>query len=146
MAASKSNPGLTSPQRELPSPHTEAGRARQALHVLLAVAGWVLFFYWWSIVLRDVDPRQVRFTVLFVGIALVVVVAATVAWVVHNLSIFKRRGARTHVRPVAEDVTEDTLGRPLQFDLDRDAIRAAPMVRVVLDGGRKVYRTSRGAS
>ncbi len=120
--------------------------ARQALHVLLAVAGWALFFYWWSIVLRDVDPRQVRFTVLFVGIALVVVVSVTAVWVLHNLSIFRRRGARTHLRSVVEDVSEDTLGRPLQFDADRDALRAAPTVRVVLDGGRKVYRASRGAS
>jgi hypothetical protein len=108
----------------------------------MAVAGWTLFFYWWAIVLREVDPEQIRFTAFFVSIALVVIVGVTVAWVVHNLSIFRRRGARSHVRAVVEDVSEDTLGRPLRFDSDREALRAAPTVRVVVEGDRKVYRAS----
>ena len=133
-------------ERELPSPRVQAGGPRQALHLLIAVAGWALFFYWWSLVLARVDPAQVRFTALFVGISLVVVVSVTIVWVLHNLSIFRRRGARTKVRVVDENVSEDTLGRALQFDADREALRSAPTVRVVVDGGRKVYRAGRGPS
>jgi hypothetical protein len=128
-----------------PDPRTEAGQVRQALHILLAGAGWVLFFYWWSIVLGRVSPREIRFTALFIGISLVVVVAATVIWVLHNVAIFRRRGPRTKVRPVDLEVRVDHLGRSLRMETDADALRGARLVRVLVDGGRKVYRSSESA-
>jgi hypothetical protein len=127
---------------DLPDPRSEASQVRQALHILLAGAGWVLFFYWWSIVLGRVSSREIRFTALFIGISLVVVVAATVVWVLHNISIFRRRGPRTKVRPVDEQVRVDHLGRSLRMETDGDALRSARLVRVLVDGGRKIYHSS----
>ena len=127
---------------ELPDPRSEAGQVRQALHILLAGAGWVLFIYWWSIVLARVTPREIRFTALFIGISLVVVVAATVIWVMHNVAIFRRRGPRTKVRPVDQQVRVDHLGRSLRLETDADALRAARLVRVLVDGERKIYLSS----
>lgn len=133
-------------KQELPDPRIDAGQARQALHILIAGAGWVLFFYWWSIVLRRVSSQEVRFTALFIGISLVVVVAITLAWVIHNLSLFRRRGPRTNVRRVDQDVRQDHLGRALQFEAGHESIRTAPTVRVIVDGGRKLYKPSNSAA
>jgi hypothetical protein len=121
-------------------PPTEASPARRALHTLIALAGWALFAYWWTVVFARVSHSEIRFTVIFVLVSLVASIAITGLWVLHNVSIFRRKGPRTGVREVTLDYTHDPLGRPVTFDSTPQALLSAPAVRVRIDAGGKSFR------
>jgi hypothetical protein len=121
-------------------PPTVASPGRRAFHTLIALAGWALFAYWWTVVVRHVDASQVRFTVLFVLAALVVSVVITSLWILHNRAIFRRKGPRTQVRDAVLDYSRDPLGRTVTFETASEDLRSAPAVRVLIDGAAKSYR------
>lgn len=107
----------------------------------MAVAGWVLFVYWWWLVFRRVNDTEVRYTLWFIAIALVVIVVVTAIWAIHNLRIFKHRGPRTKVRPVREDFSRDSVGRPVNMPKVPNECVTAPVVVVRIADGTKIYET-----
>jgi cytoskeletal protein RodZ len=117
-----------------------ASPIRRVLHTLIAVAGWVLFGYWWWLVMQRVSQAEVRFTAWFVAIALVVIVLVTALWASHNLRLFKRKGPRTQLRPSAHDGSRDTIGRPVGMPAVPDEYRSASLIVVRIEDGIKVYR------
>ncbi len=123
-------------------PPTEASRGRRILHALIALAGWALFGYWWTVVYARVSSSEVRFTVIFVLVASVISVAVTGLWVFHNLSIFRRKGPRKGVRDVVLDYSHDPLGRPVTFESTPEALLKAPAVRVRVDANGKSFRAA----
>ncbi len=120
-------------------PPIQASPPRRLFHTLVAIAGWALFVYWWWIVFQRVGRDEVRFTLMFVAISFVVIVAATAAWAWHNARIFRRKGPRTHLREVTADYSHDGVGRPVTFvDMPRDRTNA-PVVRVRFSAEGKAY-------
>lgn len=126
----------------LPEPCTQAPPSRRLLHALTAAAGWALFFYWWGIVLQRTGAAEIRFTLLFIAVATVLAVLLTVAWIRHNVALHQRKGPRTGVPEVSEDFRHDVLGRPLRFEGDPAAARAAQLVRICTGPADKHYRPS----
>jgi len=98
-----------------------------------------LFVYWWWLVFQRVSTRELRFTAMFVGLSLVVVVLATAAWAWHNFRIYRRRGPRRSVRAVQPRFARDRVGRAVSLAApDRD-LRRAPVVIVRVAGLGKSY-------
>jgi hypothetical protein len=116
-----------------------AGPIRRVVHTLVALAGWVLFGYWWWLVARRVSEHEIRFTVVLIAIALLVIVSLTAAWAMHNLRIFRARGPRLGLRAVTQDLSHDTVGREVRLPSVPDACRSASVVKVRLEAGVKVY-------
>jgi len=133
-----SEPQVTPP----PDPRTEAGPVRRALHLTVAGVGWVVFAWWWWLVIRRTSGAEVAFTMTFLALSLVVVVVVTALWVVHNVGIFRRKGARRTVRERISDPLHDTLGRDLKMRVGREALHESPVVRITLDGERKTYQAA----
>ncbi len=118
----------------------EAGPVRRVVHTLMALAGWVVFVYWWWLVFRRVNATEVRYTLWFIAIALVVIVFVTVLWAIHNARLFRKRGPRTQVRLVREDFSRDTVGRLVNMPaVPADCLNAGIIV-VRIEGEAKVYR------
>jgi len=114
--------------------------ARRAVHLALALAGWVLFVWWWWLVVRRVSGAEIRFTLLFIAVSLLVIVGVTALWAFHNRAVFRRKGARTRVREIAGDFARDTLGRPVGLPTVPDECLQASVIVVRIEDGRKVYR------
>lgn len=123
-------------------PPTEASRGRQILHTVIALLGWALFGFWWTVVYARVSGSEVRFTVIFVLVSLALTIAITGLWVFHNLSIFRRKGPRTGVREVVLDYSHDPLGRPVTFESTPEMLMNAPAVRVRVDANGKSFRSA----
>lgn len=123
----------TSPPPTLPTP------GRRMLHLGIALAGWALFLYWWWLVLHDVTPDQMRFTGILIAATLALSMLLTIAWVFHNLRIFKARTNRTHVRPVVEDFSRDRRGREVKIEGSAAALKSAPGIRIEIVGSEKTY-------
>jgi len=128
-----------------PQPPVHGGPIRRTFHALIAFAGWVLFVYWWWIVARRVSADEVRFTALFIGIALVAIVGLTAIWALHNVRIFKVRGPRRSLRPVDDDLSHDSVGREVLLPTLPEECRTAPVVAVRIRDGFKVYSAGAGA-
>jgi hypothetical protein len=112
---------------------------RRIAHLALAFAGWFVFSWWWWLVIGRVSRDEVRYTVLFVGLTLVVCVGLTGLWAFHNLRLFRRRGPRTHVRTTSESYTHDRRGREIEFEAPLERLRLEPQVWITIDEDRKRY-------
>src|SRR5687768_3605204 len=121
-------------------PLQQAGPIRRTTHILFALAGWVLFTYWWWLVLGQTGRDQIVWTLTFIGISLAVIVLVTALWVMHNVRLFRRKSPRVHVgpRPVARREGRRTR-TPLPPREASDLVYSAN-VCVVVEGGLKAYR------
>ena len=106
---------------------------------LLVVAGWGLFVWLWSLVIdQPYDARALR---MLVAGCLVVVPVATLAWVLHNVGIHRRKGPRRNVLNIGSNYRVDFKGRRIIADwklLDR-----ARHVEIGVAGDLKFYRFAR---
>jgi len=128
---------------QLPKPPFEAKPAQRLYHLLIAVAGWALFVYWWVVVLVErASHRQIMFTLLFIGIVLALCLLVTGAWTLHNLRISRSKRARYLVPAVREEYTQDALGNPLVFEGGMEAVREDPVVQIRFENDTKYYRPS----
>lgn len=106
------------------------------VHLVLVVLGWAGFVWLWSLVLgRPWESADLRG--LIVG-TLVVAPTLTVAWIVHNVGIYRRRGPRRSVPAVTWRYERDYNGREVVADFV--ALRDARAVVIDVDGGRKRFR------
>ena len=121
------------------TPEVEAAGGWRALHALIALAGWVLFIYWWWLVFRHVSSHEIRFTLIFLAVAAVVIVAVTTVWVFHNRSLFRRRNARVRAIEASAAVKVDAVGRRVRFAEPRQTLAQSALVRVQMEQGEKVY-------
>lgn len=127
------------PKGQPPRAETEARPARRVLHAFMALAGWVLFVYWWWIVFRRVSEHEIRFTLLFLAVALAIIVVVTVFWVVHNRTIFARKGARKKPVESLSFVKRDSTGRRVRFAEPRETLMGSSLVRIEVQETEKVY-------
>lgn len=111
------------------------GPLRVVGHVILVVAGWVIFFYWWYLVaIRGWAETQVA---LIIFVTLFLAPAITLGWVAHNLGIFKRKGPRKGVPKVAMDYERDWNQR--QVVADWAALGEAGVIALTVVDDRKLY-------
>jgi hypothetical protein len=132
---------MTADHDPLPPP-SQASPFRRVFHATIALAGWVLFVYWWWIVFQRVSSEELRFTALFIGLSLVIVVAATAAWAWHNVRIFRRRGPRKQVRLTPPKLAHDYVGRAITITAGGLGLREAPVVLVRVVELGKTYDTA----
>jgi len=125
--------------------HGKLGIAlRNAMHVLIVMAGWALFFTWWGKVLRGTSHPEAAEAVLVILSVSLLTALVTVWWVHYNLGIYRRKGPRRTVPDVTEDIGADALGRKLVHP-DTEELRAARVVTVsILDGSGKSLSTGGG--
>jgi hypothetical protein len=107
---------------------------RDAMHVLIVMAGWVLFFMWWGQVLRITSLPDAALAVLVILSVSLLTALATVGWVRYNLGIYRRKGPRRTVPDVPEGADADILGRKLSHP-GVERLRASRLVTVSLTEG-----------
>jgi glucan phosphoethanolaminetransferase (alkaline phosphatase superfamily) len=121
------------------TPEVEAKAGWRLLHLFLALAGWVLFVYWWLIVFRRVTPTEIRFTLIFLAAAATFIVLVTAFWVFHNKSLFQKRNARVRPIEASSAIKHDAIGRRVRFAESRATLADSALVRVQMEAGEKVY-------
>lgn len=116
----------------------EAGTldAREILQVLIVALGWIGFVWLWVLVGRQ--PWDSSSLVWLILGSLVVLPVVTLVWVIHNRSLFKRKGERRGVAPADLRYPADWNGR--RVDADWAALRASSMVSIDVAGPVKTYR------
>ena len=105
------------------------------------VAGWMAFFWAWSLVLRTVTARAVLATVVFIVVSLALNVAVVTLWITHNVGLFARKGPRKGINNLPFNAEHDFLGRTLVGDWDE--LRNTNQVAVVVQGNHKRFLTNR---
>jgi hypothetical protein len=116
------------------------GPLRILVHGVAVVAGWVVFFYWWYLVaVRSWVETGIA---LIIFVTLVAAPAVTLWWVFHNLGIFKRKGPRLGVRPVAMDYERDWNQRTVVANWD--VLGEAGVIELTVAGDRKLYAPAAG--
>lgn len=114
------------------------GWLRRLVHAVAILGGWFLFFYWWYVV--AVQHWNKTLIALIILVTLIVAPTVTIAWVSHNLSLFRRKGPRLGVPKVAMEYARDWNGRAVEADWK--SLGDAGLVVVTVEGDRKVYSAS----
>lgn len=118
------------------SPTPLRGWPQRLVHLLALLAGWGLFIWGWYDVLGQ--PWDTNALSWLIGGSVVVLPTITLAWVLHNVGIYRRKGPRNSVRTVDESYRQDWNGREVCADLQ--ALSRASIVIIDIEGNRKVYR------
>ena len=107
------------------------------MHAAFVALGWVAFVWSWIVVLSR--PMETGNLWWLMGVASVLAPAITLAWIMHNVGIHRRKGPRRAGRttPLAYDL--DFHGN--RIDADWDLLRTAQCIEIGLtDAGVKQYR------
>ena len=125
---------------------------RQIAHKLAGVACWVLVVGLWVMLIRDGSAGDaLQRTLVELGVLTGAVLAVTIWWIRHNVSIYRRKGPRTEratAAPRTERATavprtdEDRLGRAVCWSLPGGVLAASSAEHLVIevDGDLKTYR------
>jgi hypothetical protein len=116
------------------------GWRQRVLHLVALVGGWALFIWGWYDVSRQ--PWDSTALTWLVGASIVLLPLLTVAWILHNVGIYRRKGPRRGAHAVDDSYLHDWNGREISADLA--TVRSAPIVVIRIDGNRKIY-TAAGA-
>ncbi len=130
---------MTDRQSPTPGILNRADGFRRIRHLVIAAAAWGLFLRWWWVVLRDVSPRLVATTLLFLLITVIASVALTGFWVIHNMRIARSHHRRRAPRSVRVDWTRDRLGRLIVLPTPAAESQRARLLGVRLNYDRKMY-------
>lgn len=107
-------PAAATPERLVASGSAEdLGRGRTALHLLVAVVGWLGFITLWVWQLEVFVPANWLSGLELIGVFLVVFALASPAWVLWNRSIYRRRHRRATPIVLEVQFERDSLDRPL---------------------------------
>lgn len=111
---------------------------RKLIHLLVVVFGWIGFVWLWLLVAAR--PWESRGLVWLILGSLVIAPLVTGAWVLHNRSLYRRKGERQAVAAADTRYTRDWHGREVQADWRK--LREARLVVIGIDGDRKLYRSA----
>ena len=106
---------------------------RGALHVLITLCGWGLFFYWWGCVLPAISTKEAGWALLYILVVFLLTGLLTVGWVRYNVGIYRRKGPRRNIPEARETFDKDALGRNLAHP-GLEALRTARLVVVSVTG------------
>ena len=116
---------------------------RNTLHIILSLAMWVVFGYYWYVVLgREVGTSTIRALLMLIA-AVGGGLAVTVLWIGHNLRLARKFAGRRRGAPqtTVPTLIADTIGRPVEHP-GLDVLRAAAIVDIDADEAIKRYRVT----
>lgn len=122
------------------SPRTPAP-LRKLTHLLAVALGWAGFVWLWRLVAAE--PWESRGLVWLILGSLLVAPLLTGLWVLHNRSLYRRKGERRAVAAVDMTYRQDWRGRQVQADWH--TLRDSRMVLISIEGDRKRYQGMRAA-
>lgn len=114
---------------------------RNLMHVIISIAMWGLFAYYWRVVLgREIGPSTMR-ALAILGLTVVAGLLVTLAWVSHNKRLARKFAGRRRHTPTASlpVLTHDTIGRDV-VQPGLEALRAARVVDITADERSKTYQ------
>jgi hypothetical protein len=110
--------------------------------ILVGLVFWGLFVASWVELIRVHSGiwTAVLASVQTVAVIAVLILAVTLAWVRHNMQIYRRKGPRTGTKRLPARVDADRLGRALRWDTPLWEASVADYLVIERSGGDKVYR------
>lgn len=115
---------------------------RQVFHLVIAACLWVVFFLYWTIVMRRPMNPDTKTALAILSILTLASAACLLWWVAYNRRLHRRLGERRVRRRTPAPPATDYLGRTLVME-DAEALRRAGYIRVLVrdrgTSGRKVF-------
>ncbi|MFN3749922.1 MAG: hypothetical protein ACK4SR_01020 [Thiobacillus sp.] len=119
---------------------TLSGPLQVAWHVLLVAFGWVVFgAFWWIVLPQDIEAFSS--IARLIAVALFLLPAITLYWVMHNRGIYDRKGPRRHVQRVAAPYAHDWAGRSVRADFR--TLRQAREITIIVTAEEKHFVAGR---
>jgi hypothetical protein len=121
---------------ETRSTHEPHARLRELTHLIVVALGWLGFVWMWVLVAQRPWESQ-RLLWLIAG-SFILLPLLTFAWVLHNRSLYRRKGERRAVAMADASYTHDWHGRSVHAEWA--LLRASRFITISVTGERKLYR------
>ena len=110
--------------------------ARSSVANFLLGLLWLNFLVLWLIVRQATGAREAIDSVGLLGATIGVYIALLAGWIYHNIQIWRRKGPRTGLRPVSDNVKRDKLSREI---LPTVELKSNQEITVSVRGNHKVF-------
>ncbi|MBD3179011.1 hypothetical protein GF321_04755 [bacterium] len=120
------------------------GKLRLVLHIVMILAGWAIFgYFWFTVIRRGWYGRGIPLTLIAMALFSVLLVILNSLWIRHNKNIAKDN--RRKSVPEIEDSAfiPDKTGLEIVFN-DIEALKEAPVIEIEVTEGRKLIRPAAG--
>jgi hypothetical protein len=112
---------------------------RRLVYAIVLVLCWLLFFYWWSVVFRTVDPAVLGTIAIALSVGLAITTVIALWWTRHNLAIARKGQRGLASRYIIPEFRHDSLGRPLRFQQGSTTGHARVVVIDNRDGVKEYF-------
>ena len=117
-----------------------SGIVRFVLHVMIGIAGWTAFGYFWFVVIRRGVGSRVPVSIIAMAIFMILLVALTSLWVKHNIRISKRNRRRSTGGISKQAYTLDKAGAEVEIE-DIEALKNSALIEITVAENRKVFKS-----
>ncbi len=131
-------PGKNSKRRE--QEIERSGIVRFVLHVIIGIAGWTAFGYFWFTVIRRGVGSKVPVSIVAMAVFMILLVALTSIWVKHNIRISKRNRRRSAVAISKQPYTLDKVGAEVEIE-DIEALKNSALIEITVTESKKVFKS-----
>ncbi|MCD6380519.1 hypothetical protein J7M07_08775 [bacterium] len=118
----------------------ESGILRFTLHVIIGIAGWVVFGYFWVIVIKRGIGSGIPVAIVAMAVFAIFLVALTSLWIKHNIKI-SRRNRRRSVLAVSQQLyTLDKVGSEVEIK-DIEMLKNSPLIEITVENSKKMFKS-----
>ncbi|MDZ7860788.1 MAG: hypothetical protein U5O15_09045 [Candidatus Krumholzibacteriota bacterium] len=109
------------------------------LHVIIGIAGWTVFGYFWFVVIKRGVGRGIPIAVISMAVFTFLLVTFTSLWIRHNINISKRNRRRTTPDISPNTYAFDKVGAEVKIE-DIEVLKKSPLIEVTVDAGKKIFK------
>ncbi len=113
-------------------------RSQSVRHLVLSILLWATYLLYWRVVLARGVEREAALALGLLGLFVLLQLAFTQAWIVHNRRLSKRYDGRRAARPVDRvHPVADFVGRRLRVSPPGTDLTAVPVIVIRVDEHEK---------
>jgi len=126
-------------KREVKESIETSGLFRFILHLIIGIAGWTVFGYFWFVVIKRGIGRGIPIAVISMAVFTFLIITLTSLWIRHNINISKRNRRRTSPDISPEPYAFDKVGAEVKIE-DVELLKRSPLIEITVDAGKKLFK------
>jgi len=117
----------------------KSGIFRFTLHVIIGIAGWGVFGYFWFIVIKRGIGRGIPVAIVAMAVFAVFLIVLTSLWVKHNIGISRQNRRRTAVAVTQQSYIIDKVGAEVEIK-DIEVLKNSALIEITVENRKKMFK------
>jgi hypothetical protein len=116
------------------------GIFRFTLHVIIGIAGWIVFGYFWFIVIKRGIDRGILVAIVAMAVFAVFLIVLTSLWIKHNIEISRQNRRRAAVAVTQQPYIIDKVGAEVEIE-DIEVLKNSALIEITVENNKKMFKS-----